>query len=138
MLPLAPQYGLRIITMNLRDHYGSSSYTPEELADTQSPDLDAQASAVRRYGCDVASFLVYVCKAKKISPIHVEDGKKSGGLILAPWSLSNIAPLAILGDPKTLDERHAVLSRYMRKVVVYGMLFSTDIFSAVNNFHRAW
>ncbi|GJE91024.1 hypothetical protein PsYK624_071720 [Phanerochaete sordida] len=120
MLPLAAKHGLRIITMNNRDYRGSSPYTPEELADFRNPDVEVQASAVRRWGREVGQFLAYVCQTLHI-PATVNDGaKQAGGVTLLTWSLSCIAPLAILGDARTLGDGLAgTLAPYFRRVILY-------------------
>lgn len=121
MLPHATKYGLRMIAMNSRDYHGSTPYTAEELADLASPDLEVQALAVRRWGREVAMFIAYVCGALDISPVFGEGEKKAGGLVLMSWSLSGLAPMGILGDPRTLEGGlEATLAPYLRKVILYG------------------
>lgn len=121
LLPHASAYGLRIFTMNMRDYRGSSKYSAEELAAMQSPDTALHAAAVRQFGRDVAWFLTYVCTTQGVPPLVLEGDRRTGGVALVTWSLSNMALLAILGDPGTLDSTSAaVLTRYLRKVVLYG------------------
>lgn len=122
MFPYASRYGLRIITMNLRDYRGSSPYTPEEHALMTSPDVNDQAAAVRQHGREAADFLIYVCNTKGIPPVSVsEGGRKVGGIGLVTWSLGSITTISILGDPSTLDEgRRQILTGYMRKAILYG------------------
>lgn len=117
MLPLAPKYGIRVITMNCRDYRGSTPYTPEELGHMTDPDLAVQASAVRRWGREIGQFLEYVCKT-----LHIPAGTtgQAGGVVLAAWSMSGIASLSILGDPETLGTDLAQsLAPYVRKVILY-------------------
>ncbi|EKM49951.1 uncharacterized protein PHACADRAFT_130381 [Phanerochaete carnosa HHB-10118-sp] len=120
MLPLASKYGLRIITMNSRDYRDSTPYTAEELSHMTSPDLNVQASAVRRWGREVALFLAYVCQTLRVPAIAGEGVRKEGGLVLTAWSLSGITILSILGDSQTLgSDLTAALAPYLRKVVLY-------------------
>ena len=122
MLPYASKYGLRMITMDNRDYRGSTPYSDEEVADLTSSDVEVQASAVRRWGREVALFLAYVSKTLDIPPVTGEGAKRTGGLVLATWSLSVMAAFSILGDPRTLgDELAATLAPYLRKVILYGM-----------------
>ena len=118
----APTYGLRIFTMNMRDYRGSSTYAAEELAAMVGPDTTLHAEAVRQFGRDVVGFLMYVCTAQGVPALAVDGDRKTGGIALVTWSMGNMAPLAILGDPGTLDATStAILSRYLRKVILYGM-----------------
>ncbi|GJE91098.1 hypothetical protein PsYK624_072470 [Phanerochaete sordida] len=120
MLPLAPKHGLRLITMNSRDYRGSTPYTTEELADMTSPDIEVQASAVRRWGREVAQFLAYVCQTLRIPATVGAENKQAGGLVLAVWSLSGAAALALLGDPRTMGtELTSTLAPYLRKIILY-------------------
>lgn len=120
MLPVAPKHGLRIITMNGRDYRGSTPYTDEELADMTSPDIDVQATAVRRWGHEVALFVVYVCQRLGI-PATTRDNPATGGLVFVAWSLSGVAILSMLGDPQTMgNEVTRALAPYLRKIVLYG------------------
>ncbi|GJE91055.1 hypothetical protein PsYK624_072030 [Phanerochaete sordida] len=121
MLPVASTHGLRIITMNGRDYRGSTPYTDEELADMTSPGVDVQASAVRRWGREVALFLAYICQTLRIpAATTVDTGTKAGGLVFIAWSLSGMAILSMLGDPQTLGkELPHTLTPYLRKIVLY-------------------
>lgn len=122
MLPYAAKHGLRLITMNSRDYRESTPYTAEELADLANPDVEVQASAVRRWGREVALFLVYVCKVLHVPPVICQGSKKTGGLVLTTWSLSGVAAMSILGDARTLGDGLAdTLAPYLRKVVLYGV-----------------
>ncbi|KIP10561.1 hypothetical protein PHLGIDRAFT_495392 [Phlebiopsis gigantea 11061_1 CR5-6] len=121
LLPHAPAYGLRIFTMNMRDYHGSSTYSAEEVAAMDGPDPALHAAAMRRFGRDIAGFLTYVCTTQGVPPLAIAGGRKTGGVALVTWSLSNIAPLAILGDPDTLDGDSAtVLAAYLRTMVLYA------------------
>lgn len=110
--------------MNMRDYRGSTPYSPEELAHMTSPDIEVQTSAVRRFGQEIAKFILYVCETKDIPEIAIDGERKSGGVALMTWSLSNIASLAILGDPETLGEGKlkSTMARYYRKAILYGAL----------------
>lgn len=133
MLPFASKYGLRIITMNLRDHYESSPYSDEDLAEMAHPDPAVQAVAVQKHGREVASFLLHVCDTFSIPCRAVHREKECGGLVLVSWSLSNIATMAILGDPATLiGSQELKLSRFLREVVLYGGCLSVSD-GAANN-----
>ena len=121
MLPYAPKYGLRMITMNSRDYRRSTPYTAEELADLTSSDVEVQASGVRRWGREIGLFLAYVCKTMDILPVTGEGAKQTGGLVLATWSLSCMAGLSILGDSRTLGgELATMLAPYLHKIILYG------------------
>ena len=146
MLPYASNYGLRIFTMNMRDYRDSSPYSPEELADLASTEIEVQASAVRQFGHspeeladlasteievqasavrqfgrEIAGFIKHVCTTKSIPQVVCDGDRKTGGVVLMTWSMSGLAVLSILGDPDTLESQDkAVLSQYLRKVILYG------------------
>lgn len=109
--------------MNMRDYRGSTPYSAEEVAHITSPDIEVQTSAVRRFGQEIAKFLLYVCETKGIPQVTMDGEKKSGGLALMTWSLSNIGLLSILGDPDTLGNGKIkfTLARYLRKAILYGV-----------------
>ena len=107
--------------MNMRDYRGSSTYSPEEIAGLKSSNPELEAAAGRQFARDVAGFLTYVCTTQGVPPLAVDGDRKTGGVALVTWSLSNIALLSIMGDPDTLDATSAaVLARYMRTAVLYG------------------
>lgn len=121
MLTHASKYGLRMITMNCRDYRGSSPYTAEELAELHNPDVEVAASTVRRWGREVALFLAYVCQTLRIPATTGQGVKQDGGLVLVTWSLSGIAAMSILGDPRTVGtDLESTVARYLRKVILYG------------------
>ena len=121
MLPYATKYRLRIIAMNSRDYSGSTPYTADELSDYTSHNVDVQAFAVRRWGHEIGGFLAHVCRDLRIPRTTEAADGKTGGLVLVTWSLSVIAGLAILGDPRTLgDELSSQLAPYLRRVIMYG------------------
>jgi hypothetical protein len=123
MLPYSSKYRLRLVTMNMRDYRGSTSYTEEDLAHFVNSDLSVQENAVRTFGQDVVLFLAYVCKNLSILGITVEDGDKFGGLVVMAWSLGCLALCSILGDPQTLDdETKSILGPILRKVIFYGRI----------------
>lgn len=118
--------------MNMRDYRGSTPYSEEDVAAYSSPDISVQAAAVRRFGQDVALFVLYVCTRLNIPPITTGNGRKSGGVALATWSMSGIAIISILGDPATLDDTtKSIFGRFIRKMILYGQFsyFSRDVFT---------
>ncbi|GJE91056.1 alpha/beta hydrolase [Phanerochaete sordida] len=120
MLPLATKHGLRMITMNNRDYRGSTPYSADELADFTNADTEVQASAVRRWGSEIARFLAYLCDTLHIPAIATDRGKKVGGLVLVTWSLSGMAALSLLGDPRTMGENlTSAVEPYLRSIVLY-------------------
>ncbi|EKM52061.1 uncharacterized protein PHACADRAFT_128196 [Phanerochaete carnosa HHB-10118-sp] len=130
MLPYASKYGLRLITMNMRDYAGSTPYTLDELSEFTSSDIEVQASALRNFGREFACFLVYVCQSLGIPATTVCSGKVYGGLAFLAWSLSTSGLLSIFGDHKTLsDEQKAVLQPYLRTAFAYdppSILYGAD------------
>lgn len=108
----------------MRDYRGSTPYSAEEVAHITSTDVEVQTSAVRRFGQEIANFLLYVCETKGIPEVTMDGEEKSGGFALMTWSLSNIGLLAILGDPDTLGngKMKSTLARYLRKTILYGVL----------------
>ncbi|GJE91644.1 alpha/beta hydrolase [Phanerochaete sordida] len=120
MLPHAATYGFRIIAMNSRDYSGSTPYTPDELSDYTSHNLDKQAAAVRRWAHEIGCFLVHVCSSLRIPRARALPRGQIGGLIMVAWSLSTMAALAMLGDARSLgEELSSQLALYLRKVILY-------------------
>lgn len=120
LLPYTAKYGLRIIAVNSRDYAGSTPCTVEELSDYTSYDVSKQAAAVRRWGNEIGRFLAHVCRNIGIPRATGPANRQTGGLVLVTWSLSTMAGLSILGDPRTLGENLAAeLSPYLRKIILY-------------------
>lgn len=118
--------------MNNRDYRRSTPYSTDELADFTSVDTEVQASAVRRWGTEIAQFLAYLCSTLHIPNTVTERGKKVGGLTLITWSLSGMAALSLLGDPRTMGEKlTSTIAPYLRKVILYG---AYNMFMNVENF----
>lgn len=124
MLPLGSKYQLRLISVNMRGYRGSTAYNVTEIEEISSPNIEVQAAAVRKFGREIAQFLVYVCTKLGISPIRTDGEGLSAGLVLLTWSMSNLAITTILGDRNTLEvqQRHT-LSRFLRKAIIYGMRY---------------
>lgn len=117
----ASKYNLRMIAVNMCDYSGSTPYTHAELASLSDPDVETQASAVRKLGRDIAAFMAYICKTKDIPPLPQDSADKSGGLVLLTWSLYTMGLLSMFGDPQTLDDStRATLEPFLRKAIIYG------------------
>lgn len=109
--------------MNMRDYRRSTPYSTEEVVHITSPDLEVQTSAVPRFGQEIAKFILYICEIKGIPQVIMDGKKKSGGLALMTWLLSNIGLLSILDDPDTLADGKikSTLACYLRKAILYGV-----------------
>ena len=59
MMPHASKYGLRLITMNMRDYRGSTPHTDKEVAEFGSPDVEVQTYAVRKFGRVFGDFVLW-------------------------------------------------------------------------------
>ena len=122
MLPHAPKHGIRLITMNSRTYRGSTPYTDAELAELHNPDISVQTGAIRSYAQEMVRFLTFVCTQLKVPPVKNDHGRKLGGVVLGTWSLSGMALVSILGDPRTLDDdQKRLLSQYWRRAIFYGL-----------------
>ena len=121
MLPYAASYSVRLVRMNLRDYPGSTPYTPKELAALSSDDATQQAAATKAHGDEVAAFLEYFIKKHDIPKIVDVSGKRTGGLALVTWSMSNIVAFSFLGNARWFpEETRSFLEQYVRAVVLYG------------------
>lgn len=112
---------MRFVCVNMRDYLGSTSYTPEELQAYADADLSVQAAAMKAHGEEMATFLECFIKKYNIPKIQVIDGKKTKGLALLTWSMSNILAFSFLGNV-TLFPKETVdfLAQYLHTVVLYG------------------
>ena len=69
----------------------------------------------------MAGFLEYFIKEHDIPKIEVVDGKKTKGLALLTWSMSNIWAFSFLGNANVFSKTTTdFLSEYLRTVVLYG------------------
>lgn len=122
LLPYAAQHNLRLVRINMRDYPRSSRYTPEELAAFSDPDVNVQAAAIKAHGEEIAAFIEYFIKKYDIPKIKCVDGRKTGGLALLTWSMSNILAFAFLGNARYFAKStQDLLAQYLRTVVLHGM-----------------
>ncbi|EGN94678.1 hypothetical protein SERLA73DRAFT_96023, partial [Serpula lacrymans var. lacrymans S7.3] len=115
LLPLAGDYNLRIIIPNRREYFGSNTkYTDAEMEDL----VAGRSIFLKRLGLQVADFLIYLTTTYDI-PKFATD-RKSGGIVIIPWSIGNATPLALLGHPDFIPkERYIQLEPYLKDFVMY-------------------
>lgn len=117
--PYARHHKVRIITMNMRDYFGSTPYAADEMLAFTNPDTCAEA--VRGWAREIASFLLYVAEHLGVPKLEKSSTGDTGGIVVVPWSLSNATILSMFGDPGALDVKsRAGLAPYLRKVIMNG------------------
>ncbi|KAH8114810.1 Alpha/Beta hydrolase protein [Phellopilus nigrolimitatus] len=118
LLPLAHKHGLRVIALNRRDYVGSTPFSNSDLDVINGKDDRAHRDFLRKRGLEIARFLVWVIKEKKI-PHASEDGT-SGGLALLGWSQGNVTTLSFLAHLNSYPhEIVAILEPYLRTFFLY-------------------
>lgn len=121
MFKYADAYTVRLVSVNLRNYPGSTSFRPEEFAEYTSTDKETQAAGVRKLGEELATFLVRFADAKKLPQISVKGGKRHGGLAIFGWSLGNVITVSFLANaPAFPQDIQAGVDKYLRTVVLYG------------------
>lgn len=121
MIPYAAEHNLRFIFVNLRDYPGSSPYTKSELETFESDDQDIQNDAVRDLGRQMATLLTAIVKKEALPPVTIQDGKKTGGISLLTWSMSNLVSLSLLANVGTFEKGiKEGLETHLRTVILHG------------------
>lgn len=109
--------------MNARGYHGSTPYTDDELLELGKPEAQESGDAVRKWTKEIVAFLVFVVTALGIPRVKKSEGKTTGGFVLVPWSLGNVAATAMLGDPEAVNpQTRDYLSKYLRKIMMFGKL----------------
>lgn len=119
LLPLAPQYNIRLILVNRRDYPNSSPYTDKDLEKLKSADDRLQNEFAKGRAEEYATFIKKFVEQERI-PEMTADGK-DGGIVLLSWS-SGVAytiPLLSFANCLSEDVRDAI-EPYLRSYVSFG------------------
>lgn len=119
LLPLAPQYNIRLVLVNRRDYPNSSPYTDKDLEKLKSTDDWSQNEFAKGRAEEYATFIKQFVEQERI-PEMTADGK-DGGIVLLSWS-SGVAytiPLLSFADCLSEDVRGAI-EPYLRSYVSFG------------------
>ena len=117
----AAGHNLRLVTLNLRDYPGSTPFSPEELGNLCSSDVEKQRAAFCAQGMEIATFLKNFILAEQIPQCQVVNGRRVGGIVLLAWSISTINALAMLGNEASLaSDVKSVLADYLRTCILFG------------------
>lgn len=120
LLPLAKKYNLRIIAVNRRDYVGSTLFSAAELEAINSDSEDDHLEFLRARGLELAQFLIWMIREKKI-PKASANGRE-GGLALLGWSLGNVTTMAFLRHFETFPKDVAeTIEPYLRTLIIYGI-----------------
>ena len=122
LLPLAPQYNLRIIAINRREYTDSTPLNEDDLSLLFSSDAEDHKQFLRSRGLEIARFLAWVISELRIPAVNPQGEEASGGgLALLGWSLGSITTLAFLRHlpsfPKDLVDK---LAPYLKTFIMYG------------------
>jgi len=123
LFPAAASRNLRIIAFNRRDYVGSTPFSQTELDAINGSDSAAHASFLRDRAMEIAQFLVWLVKEKRVQKAG-EDGT-AGGLAIMGWSLGNVFAVAFLRHLATYPtEIVQELSPYLRTAFIYESSYS--------------
>lgn len=122
MLPYAATNHLRLFLVNSRDYPGSTPFSSAELEALGSSDLRVQATAVKKQGVELATFLSFIIDAHDLPPVsESQDGTSLGGLVVLSWSLGAIVPVSFLAHAAELPEKvKGSLESHLRSVILLG------------------
>jgi len=120
LLPLAPQYGIRIVLLNRHDYPGSEPLSDDEFQPYQtaasSEDVAIALAATRTCARDRAhelyEFLQTFVEHEKISA--------KGGIVISGWSLSGTLVTAFLAYANTFPPGKIDLIPYIRYCIMYN------------------
>ena len=128
---LAPTRNTRVIAANRLDYPGSASHSPTELALVQraakDPSSQTAVETLRAYwrsrAHEIYKFLVELVRAEHLPPSRFcGEGKgTSGGIILVGWSYGSVYMTAALAHLAEFSSPDVLLSRFLHRVVIYGM-----------------
>lgn len=121
LLPLAQSHNLRVIAFNRRDYAGSTPFSSAELAAITRADGSEHVDFLRARGLEVARFLLWVIREKKIPQASADADGARGGLALLGWSLGNVTTMAFLRHLRSFPSDIVdALAPYLRTFFIYG------------------
>lgn len=124
LMPLAPQYNIRLVLVNRREYPGSSLFTEEDLNKLQSKDDAAHIEFARERAEEIATF-IKVFKDQEDIPEASSDGR-IGGVSLMGWSSGALQTIAVLGYADLLAEStKKSIEPYLRSYIVFGEFISS-------------
>lgn len=119
LLPLAPQYNIRLVLVNRRDYPNSSPYTDKDLEKLNSTDDWTQNQFAKGRAQEYATFIKQFVEQEGV-PEMTADGK-DGGIVLLSWSSGVAYTITLLSFADSLPEdlRNAI-EPYLRSYVSFG------------------
>ena len=107
----------------MRDYAGSTPFSSDELAALSDSSAEVQTVALRAQAVEIAIFLDYFVASNDIPQVAERDGKRSGGIVLLTWSLSNVLAFGLLAEAASLpEETRAVLNDYLQTIILFGII----------------
>ncbi len=133
LIPVVKAQGTRLLLVNRRDYPGSIPYTEEELevlpASASTADGDHLSairlnllSYMRARAREVYDFLEELVHHDQVPPANPKEN--TGGIVIAGWSFGSVWMLAVLAFASSFPTTDVYLSKYVRRVVCYGELWS--------------
>lgn len=127
LLPLAPSHNARVVLVNRRDYPGSAPFTDEEraalatYAHAPPGDPDAvrgTAEFMKARARELHDYLVELVEGGGTTPVRANS--KTGGIVVAGWSLGAVWISALLSHVASFSGGSVRLSEHVRRVVYYG------------------
>ncbi|KZT68313.1 hypothetical protein DAEQUDRAFT_728131 [Daedalea quercina L-15889] len=119
----AATQNMRLVAVNMRDYYGSTLYSPSELAELGSTDVDTQTKALRARGLEILTFLLWFIREENIPPLMLTTANGEfggGGVSLLGWSWGNESTLSSIAHAGELAQDDTeTLAKYMRALIIY-------------------
>ncbi|KAI0072577.1 hypothetical protein K474DRAFT_1711474 [Panus rudis PR-1116 ss-1] len=131
ILPLGPEHGLRIITLNQRGFVSSTPLSAPELAQLTSNSQNERLRYLKNRAREIAKFLIWIIENENIPPFYCSDGVPvavgrirsdlRGGVSLVAWSSGNHLALPFFAYGREFLSTHeqSLLGRYVRSYVMY-------------------
>ena len=130
LIPLASHNDARVIAVNRLVYPGSSSHSEADVAlltrAAAAPAGDVAASEDlqtywRARARDVFDYLASLILFENIPAVEGTGEDAKGGIVLAGWSFGVVWITALLAHIANFAHSDTILSRFLRRVVLYGM-----------------
>jgi hypothetical protein len=114
-----------MIAVNRRDFPDSTPYSPEELADLKSPEVDASKCLLflHKRGLELIGFIHHIIEELGL-PKNMPDG--TGSITILAWSLGSIYCFSAMGCFNDTD-LPAPLKKTIKECISGIILLGTDV-----------
>ena len=119
------------MTVNRRDYPGTTPYPAEELAllpplgaDNSKSEFDSVHEFTLNRGRELLAFLAELVERCNIPPGRPKENR--GGIVVVGWSLGILWMTSLLADLDSFTQSGVDLSKYLRRVILYGKRSSSQ------------